>query len=291
MHKVVIITAAMIVVAAIALTFQFSTTDIEFSRFNIGWNGTSEFFNQLDAHGAEGVVLPADLSKRNDTLLLIIAPNTSFSSEEILSLKEFLEKGNTLFVADETGAANSLLEGLGSSIRIFPGNISSIDVEFTHFKAVIGYSKNEDLLLSNVSSLTFNDPSSLSGGDPLITTSILSWDDQNGNYRPDKDEPFSSFGILSRDAIGNGTLYILSDPSIFINGMMDAPMKTDNDKFIGNLLSLRKKILVEQSHSMTADMDKVLAVGMWAKTTMIIKISGLILCILLAGVAFYRRWI
>jgi hypothetical protein len=291
MHKAVIITALLLVIAAIALTVHLSTTDIEFSRFNRGWTGTSEFFTELEAHGAEDVVFPVDLSSKNDSLLLIIAPNTSFSLGEISSLKDFLLNGNTLFIADETGSANSLLEGLGSNIRINPGNISSIDMEFNDYWSVIGYPRHEDPILANVSALTLNGPSAVSGGNLLVTTSLFSWDDKNGNYHLDKDEPFSSLGILSRDSVGNGTLYVLSDPSIFINGMIDVPLTSDNDVFIGNLLSNHPAILIEQSHSLTAGTDRVLATVTWIKTTMVIKISMLILCILLVWVAFYRRWV
>jgi hypothetical protein len=291
MHKAVIITAVLVVIATIALTVQFSTTDMEFSRFNPEWNGTLTFFSKLEAHNTEDVVLPANLSGMNDTLFLIIAPNTSFSPVEISSLKNFLSNGNTLFIADETGSANDLLKGLGSKIKINPGNISSIDMEFNDYWSVIGYSRYDDPLLSNVSTLALDNPSSVSGGNPIVTTSLFSWDDKNGNYHLDKDEPFSSFGILSRDSVGNGTLYVLSDPSIFINGMMDTPMRSDNNEFIGNLLSLHTRILVEQSHSMTADTDEVLVIGNWVKTTMIIKISLLVLSILFAGIAFHRRWV
>jgi hypothetical protein len=290
MHKAVIITVLLIVIASIALTMHLSTTDIEFSRFNREWTGTSEFFTELEVHGAEDVVFPADLSNMNDSLLLIIAPNTSFSPVEISSLKDFLSNGNTLFIADETGSANGLLKGLGSNIRINPGDISSIEMEFNDYRAVIGYPRHDDPLLTNVSALTLNGPSALTGGNILVATTIFSWDDKNGNHYIDKDEPLSSYGILSSDSVGNGTLYVLSDSSIFINGMMGVPLTSDNDVFIRNLLSRHPAILVEQSHSLTAATDRVLAMVTLVKTTMVIKISMLILCILLVGLAFYRRW-
>ncbi len=291
MDKAVVIAALLIVITAIALTVHVSTTDIEFSRYNHDWTGTSEFFTQLEAYGAEDVVFPADLSGRNDTLLLIIAPSTSFSPGEISSLKDFLADGNTLFIADEAGSANGLLEGLGSDIRIHPGNISSVDKEFADPGLVIGYPRQDDPILTNVSALTLNGASALSGGIILVSTTFFSWDDTNGNYNFNKNESLSSFGLLSRNSIGNGTLYVLSDPSIFINGMMDAPLSSDNDAFIENMLFHHPVILVEQSHSLTAATDEILAKVTWIQNTMVIKISLLILCILLVAVAFYRRWV
>ena len=46
-------------------------------------------------------------------MLVIIGPDVDFSSLEAKEVKEFLENGGTLFIADDFGTANSLLEKLG----------------------------------------------------------------------------------------------------------------------------------------------------------------------------------
>lgn len=124
-----------------------------------------------------------------------------------------------------------------------------------------------------------------------MSTTLISWNDTNQDYHIDENESLSSFGILARERIGNGTLYVLSDPSIFINGMREARISGDNEVFIENLLGLHPDILVEQEHSLTGGADPVLAAAIWLKNTMIIKISALILSLLLVAVAFRRKWI
>jgi hypothetical protein len=105
MNKKGMVAAFLIVVAMIALIAHVSTTNLEFSRYNGDWAGTSRLFADLDAHGVRDLVSYADRTGRNDTLLLIIAPNTSFSSAEADALRGFLRGGNTVFVADETGVS------------------------------------------------------------------------------------------------------------------------------------------------------------------------------------------
>ena len=156
---------------------------------------------------------------------------------------------------------------------------------------MIAYPRGADPLVSNVSSLSFNRPSSVTGGEVLVATTLISWVDADGNYHLDENETLSSYGLLSREQMGNGTLYVLSDPSLCINGMRNARLSGDNEVFLGNLLSLHPDLLVEQTHSLTGGADPVLAAVLWVKKTTIITISALIGSVLLVAVAFWRRWI
>jgi hypothetical protein len=281
----------LVLIAIIALIGHLSTTDRDFSRYNSDWDGSSAFFGELDARGARDLGSYNELAGRNDTLLLIIAPNTSFDRKEAEAVRGFLEAGNTVFIADEKGVANTLLEGLESRIRVEPGRISSVEMEFWDYLSVIAYARRDDPLLANVSSISFNQPSAVTGGKVLVSTTLFSWNDANQNYHLDSDEALSSFGILTREPVGSGTLYVLSDPSIFINGMRNARLSGDNEVFVENLLALEPEIVVEQEHSLTGGADPVLAAVIWLKNTMVIKISAIIVSLLIVAVAFWRRWI
>jgi hypothetical protein len=278
-----------ILMAGIALTAHLSTTTLEFSRHNYQWTGTSGFFTLLEGADAREVSDLADLSGSTQSLLIIIAPDTPFSLGDIAALRGFLERGNTLFLADETGTGNSLLQGLGSSIAIQPGSLCSLDMEFRDPHTVIATATGSDALLEGVSGITTNRPAALEGGDLLLSSSFFSWMDVNGNNRIDANESFSRHGILAREPIGNGVLYVLTDPSIVINGMLDASTTTDNTRFIENLLALSPNILVDQTHSATGRVDGVLVLMNLARSTMIIKISALIVSLLLIMMAYSRR--
>jgi len=290
MHKVRLIAAILVVIAAIALTAHLSTTDLEYSRYNWEWTGTSGFFSLLEEQGARDITAYTALSGSTDTLLLIIAPEAPFSPDEVAALRSFLDRGNTVFIADETGASAELLSGLGSALSVIPGNLSSVDREYSDPRSVIVYPKGEDPLTATVSELVLNRPAAVSGGEILLSTSLFSWMDTSGNGRIDEGEQIASSGVLSREAIGNGTLYLFSDPSIFSNGMLNARLTADNRLFIDQILSLRDDVLVDQSHSLTSGADAVLDMANRVKNTMVLKISLLILTITVLAFACSRRW-
>jgi hypothetical protein len=290
MHKIRLVAVILVVIAAIALAAHFSTTDLEYSRYNWEWTGTSGFFSLLEEQGARDITAYAALSGSNDTLLLIIAPDAPYTPDEVSALRSFLDGGNTVFIADETGESNELLAGLGSTISVIYGNLSSADREYADPRSVMVYPKGEDPITANVSALVLNRPAVVSGGDILLTTSLFSWVDANGNGRIDGGEDLSSFAVLAREAVGNGTLYVFSDPSIVANGMLNARLTADNRLFIDQLLTIREHVLVDQSHSLTAGADAVLSLANRVKNTMVIKISLLILSITTLAFACSRRW-
>ena len=291
MNKTVVVAALLILITALALSAHLSTTALEYSRYNQEWTGTSGFFTVLEEQGARDLGSFSSLPDQDNALLLIIAPGSTFTAEETADLRAFLGRGNTVFIADETGEANPLLADLGSTLRIVPANISSVEMEYDDPRTVIVHPRGNDPLLANVTTLTLNQASAVSGGIPLLSTTLFSWDDRNGNGKIDEDEPLSPFAVSAREQIGSGTLYVLSDPSIFINGMRTArPGSGDNGVFIGNLLSGSDTVLVEQSHSRTAGADRILSVALLVKHSMSIKIAALILSVVIVLAAFFGRW-
>ena len=95
-----------------ALYLHTTTTTEEFSRHNIGWNGTSSL-------PAEEV---RDLARLDPgSTLLLLAPDRPFTPEEVGYLRAFLDGGGRVIIADEEGAANPLLADLGSEIASGPG--------------------------------------------------------------------------------------------------------------------------------------------------------------------------
>ncbi len=290
MNLKVAVTVILILLAGITLVAHFSTTTLEFSRYNRGWNGTSNLFTELEAPNTNDLISYDDLAGRNDTLLLIIAPGESFSDRESIAIRYFVENGNTLFIADETGASNRLLSYIQSGMRIEQEKIVSVQDISLRSSLVIGHTRKFDPLLANVSALTLNRPSVVHGGEALVITSFLTWEDLNMNYNLDMNENLSSHGVLARNRVGKGTVYVLSDPSVFVNGMQKESF-SGNKVFIQNLLSLHRDILIEQSHSLTAGSNFVIATVMWLENTTFIKISVLFISILFVAVAFRRRWI
>ncbi len=78
MKKRVIIALLLLIAAGLIVTAQFATTDDEYNRYNINWNGTSDFFGMA---GDEKCVYSYDdlRSAESGSTLLIIAPGTEFA--------------------------------------------------------------------------------------------------------------------------------------------------------------------------------------------------------------------
>lgn len=281
MNKLTLLTVIMLILACGALLTQFMTTDEEYSRYNIGWNGTSDFF--LMAEGQEYLYSPDDLSGRTNTTLLIIAPR----EEEFPGLSEYLNAGNTVLIADQSGNANLLLENLGSGIRVQNDSIRSTSMEYRDpglFRGTV----SGNIYGTNVTDLTFNYPGYVSGGEPLVTTSYLSWIDTNLNGIPDTNESLKVYTLIATENISNGRLAVVADPSLFINSMI-VRRHTENLAVLNSLLE--NDLIIDQTISLTTEgggltgllqqMHRYPALG-----TLILTI----LCIIAGGIGIRRYY-
>ena len=241
MNKLTLLTVIMLILASGAVLTQFMTTDEEYSRYNIGWNGTTDFF--LMAEGKELLYAPEDLSGKTNSTLLIIAPK----EEDFPRLSGYLNAGNTVLIADQSGNANILLENLGSSIRVHNDSVRSTSMEYRDpglFRGtVLGNIYN-----TSVTELTFNYPGYVSGGEPLVTTSYLSWIDTNLNGIPDANESLKVYTLIATENISSGRLAVIADPSLFINSML-VRKHTENLAVLSALLE--NDIIIDQTISLT----------------------------------------
>jgi hypothetical protein len=239
----------MLVIATVALFLHLTTTNSEFGRYNPQWNGTSVVFDALDAHGSVMVSDPAALGRGQNRTLLVIAPARSPTVEEEAAYRDFVAAGNTLVLADDFGSGNALLRAVGASVRLDSGNLSSFSREFEVSNAPLGYSVAERPLVSGISKVVFNHPVAVSGGEPLLNTTILSWVDTNGDGRADRAEPLNRFTVMTEEAVGSGRVIVIGDASLFINEMQRLP-DCDNGLLVERLVG--GATLVDQRLSRTA---------------------------------------
>jgi hypothetical protein len=246
---VVVLLAASLLLVSV----QLSANTLDYSRFNLGWNGTSRFFSDLNGNqGIEVTDLSALGSFRN-SLLLIIAPGRTYQPGEIAEYRKYLENGNTIFLADDFGTGNGLLRGVGSSITITGSPLLSFDREYGDPGMVVVTSVKNATVPGDASRMLLNEPASVEGGESLVTSSFMSWVDRNGNGRIDSSEPLGRQTVLARDRVDGGEIIVLSDPGIFINAMYSLGGAWDNRKFITSLVTNTSPVLIDQVNSRTAD--------------------------------------
>lgn len=251
--------AALILGVMVIFSVHFSTTDDEYGISNPGWNGTTVFFDAVLNEGGTVITDPALLSEYEDSLLLLVAPAEESGDSELHPYRAYLERNNTIFIADEAGRSNMMLQGIGSLMRVVPANISSLDTAYTGSFFPTGHPSAGHPLLAGVETLAFNRPAHVTGGESLLVSGLFSWQDLNGDGRMDTGEPTGIFSFLAREEIGAGEVILCSDPSLLINAMQGEDAPEGNRAFVENLRSYRRVILVDGATSTAARDHAVLA--------------------------------
>ena len=257
-----------ILLIAGAAAFAHATTTIEeYSRHNIGWNGTSN----LGLEETRGTP-PAG------SILLILAPEGPFTEDDINRLRAHFEGGGAVIIADKEGRANPLLAALGSSIRVQPGNLSSLERDYADPRLFRVQVSGNTTLFSGIETLLVNRPAAVTGGEPLLETALLSWDDTNGDGRVSAGE------ILGRRAVcaHEGNITVLGDPSLFINAMLP-----ENPEFIENLR--KQSVLIDTVHSRTGTQNPIINTLTWIQVTPLARGAVAALVILPVAYLFGRK--
>jgi len=251
------LTVAAIIAAVTLLVVGFhlvSDTE-EFSRYNHGWNGTSDFFSQINPYLSADIMQISDLPEAGNATLLLIAPSGMYPATDIEEIRAFTETGNTLVIADETGMSNTILQGIGSGITIQPGMIGSIDRTYNDSYVIVTSPTSDHPLVANLSSIVLNQGLWLTGGEPLVQTSMMSWIDTDSDRRISEDESFGKRVVMSREKIGDGEVIVISDSAIFINCMLRIGDEWGNREFISRLINYRPILYLEQVQSRTTMPD------------------------------------
>ncbi|MGB4579885.1 MAG: DUF4350 domain-containing protein, partial [Methanoculleus sp.] len=255
-----------LLIAAGAVFAHATTTTEDYSRHNIGWNGTSNL-------GLEGVWDPPAGST-----LLILAPEGPFTEDTVDRLRIHLEGGGSIIIADKRGHANPLLAALGSTIRVQPGNLSSLERDYADPRLFRVWVSGNRTLFSGVETLLVNRPAAVTGGKPLLETSLLSWDDTNGDGRVSAGETLGRRAVCAHE----GNITVLGDPSLFINAMLPA-----NPEFIE---SFRKQsVLIDVAHSRTGTQNPIINTLTWIQGTPLARGAVAALVILPVAYLFGRK--
>lgn len=278
---------AVITLLVVGIHLVSDTEDL--SRYNQGWNGTSDFFSELNPHQSIDITWFSDLSRAGNATLLLIAPSGIYSATDIEVIRAFTEIGNTLVIADETGTANPILQGIGSGISIQPGLIGSIDHTYNDAFVIVTTPSSDHPLVVNLSTLVLNQGVWLTGGEPLVQTSMMSWIDTDSDRRISDDESFGKRVVMAREKIGDGEVIVISDSAIFINSMLNVGDEWGNREFVSRLIHYRPFLYLEQDLSRTAVPDgpgKALYLLRSSPDLQFLLIMGVLLA---PGFLVYRR--
>lgn len=259
-------------IALLALATPLFATRADFSVYNPGWNGASQLGQELYGTGAFRPLLSATSSSEGmqvtpiplvdtpldpaTTALVVLGPRADYTPDERAHVARFVQDGGLLVLADDFGTGNQLLEAVGAGSRVVPER--ALDFAFNkrpEFTVGIDFAPHP--LTAGVERTLLNYPAALRPGPDaqiLANTTEAAWLDANEDGLRDPNEPNGPFPWLAVERVGNGTVVLASDPSVFINEMRAFG---DNGRLAANLVAFvradRSAIVVDESHHDIAD--------------------------------------
>ncbi len=266
MIAVVIAVSALIL--SLSMVAPVLSTATDFSIYNTGWNGTSDLAINayesgkltptfgLSSTGSDMEVTNMPLTSFDldplKSALIVIGPTLEFSAAEGQMVGDFVRGGGKLLLADDFGTGNSLLQGMNATSR-FSGYLL-MDLAFDkqpEFPLCFDLNAKSNIT-GRISTLLFNFPSSIvagTGTQTLASSSVASWLDVNGNHLRDWTETFEPRPLIALESMGKGSILLVSDPSLLINGMLN---QSDNQIFENNSMAFlsqgRENIFFDESH-------------------------------------------
>lgn len=244
----------------VALVAAVGTSTASFGVFNAGWDGASGLREEASAVGTESEIVRNTTrytnAPANGTIAVVISPERSYGPESTTRLRRFVRRGGTLLVADDFGTeTNALLADLGVRARLDGRTLRDDRYNYRSSALVVARNVSDRPLTRDVDQLTLNygtaiDPSRADVSGPnrtavLANTSEFAYLDTNANGEIDGNETLGRYPVATAEPVGEGRVVVVSDPSVFINAMLDRP---DNRAFLRALLSGHERMLLDYSH-------------------------------------------
>jgi len=209
---IIVLTLLAVAAAGLGLLTEISSST-PYSPFNVGGNGYSSLASLLNASVLTG---PGSVS---DTILLPLAHE--LGPEEYDWLKDFVMKGGTLVILDESGYSNVFL----SDYLNIPADIRDSKL----YDYVTGLGENGSIVAANVSIggrelvCYFFKPSLIDvfgHVDVLGQTSPFVYADFDNNGFFSVGDRFDEWSVVVHATVANGSVFILSDLDVFSNSFI-----------------------------------------------------------------------
>jgi len=248
----VVIIALALVLAVSALCVWFVPSLQDFMAGNAMWNGVRTFVD--DSQASQTASLGSLTGDASGSALVII-PYLDYTPAELSAIKDFLESGGTILLADDFGYGNHVLEYLGVAAR-FSGQ-PLLDPLFCYrnqnMPKITDFASAQSfqvVVLNHASSLQNVDSANV-----LAWSSSTSFLDLNRTEAWNKNYPKGPFPVAAKLPYGEGTLVLAADPSLMINSMINYE---GNHAFVTYLLGLgggHRSVLFDASHLSATPLD------------------------------------
>lgn len=246
--------ALVLVVSWLSIVFYPSAQD--FMRTNPFWNGLRDFSEEFKAEMAPS--LDQAISGRGDTVLIAI-PYRPYSDEELERIADFVHAGGRLLVMDDYGFGNQILRALELDMEFYGKPLLDPYITYRNQWLPIVTDLAPEMKEAGIQQLTLNHATALRVGgsyEILARSSDTAYLDVNGNQAWDEGEPRGSLVVAARATVGQGSVTIVSDPSILINSMVGYG---DNAAFLKKVIQQAEetpRIVIDTSQLPKAPLDR-----------------------------------
>jgi hypothetical protein len=224
-----------------------------FGAYNPAWDGSQEARDVSAAGGAEVEVTSETAAyERVDpetTTAIVLSPREPYDQESTADLRAFVRDGGTLVVADDfNGQTNPLLRDVGATARL-DGDALRDERHYANSPAMpVATDVATHELTADVDALALNYATVVDPGanaSAIANSSPYGYVDANGNQELDDSERLDSYPIVTVEAVGDGRVVVVSDPSAFINTMLP---RESNEAFLRALGEGSNTVLYDYSH-------------------------------------------
>ncbi|MGB0652308.1 MAG: DUF4350 domain-containing protein [Thermoplasmatota archaeon] len=242
-------------------------TRADFSVYNGQWNGASGFAGQVfrqaeivptfslqqDDQGYHVVQhsFAAYPVQPEDATVVLLGPDQGPLPGEAAWLRRVLEGGGRVLLAAEGDGGNAWLSAMGASTRFREDPLLSLVRDDDARFAVVAPGAPHPVM-DGVQEIVLNQGVALDPGPDARRLGVsfgFTWDDRLANLELNLGERFGDAVWFVEEQHGEGSLLILGDPSILINGMADLG---DNRLFRENLAAWvagdGRRVFLDESH-------------------------------------------
>lgn len=285
--RVLLAVLAVVLVSALYVGAASSATD--FGVYNPAWDGSADLRSVANSQNTEAVIVQntSQYASGNESnaVSFVLSPERRYDDAETERVERFVRNGGTLVVAEDFGTeSNALLRAVGADARV-DGRLLR-DERYTDESPdfPVARNVNSHSYTEGVDALTLNRGTAVSpgGAEVIVNSSSYAYFDENQNGELDDAETLARHPVATAESVGTGDVVVVSDPSIFINTMLE---RDGNRVFAENLIRPHDRVLLDTSHA--SSLPPLVTLRLALQRTPLVQL--LIGIGLVAAIAYNRR--
>lgn len=248
-----VVLAVLVLAVVASLVVAASTSSASYDPYNADWNGAAQVRTTAETMGLEVELARYSATyssvPANETVALVLSPDSSYRPEELARMNDFVRRGGTLVIADDYGShANELLRQLGASARFNGRPVRDVRSNYRSPAMPVVTPVADHPSVAGVESLTLNHGTVVEPGEatPLFNTSEHAYIDRDWNGELGPNETLEVHTVATVERVGEGSVVAVGDSSTFINAMLE---RSGNRNFVRALLSGHSTLVLDHTHT------------------------------------------